>query len=52
MNYEITKPPVNYPMGLTGSLPNTGKNIAEIGFYVSTTPPPALSTIDSEIPDT
>ena len=21
MNYEITKPPVNYPMGLTGSLP-------------------------------
>ncbi|MAJ02988.1 MAG: hypothetical protein CMP37_03645 [Rickettsiales bacterium] len=41
---------LNTTATLTGSLPNTGKNIAEIGFYVSTTPPPALSTIDSEIP--
>ena len=36
---------------LVGSLPNTGKDISEIGFYVSTTPPPALATIDSEIPN-
>lgn len=45
-----TEDVLNTTVTLTGSLPNTGKNISEIGFYVSTTPPPALSTIDSEIP--
>ena len=44
------KTPKDTTVTLVGSLPNTGKDISEIGFYVSTVEPPALSTVDSEIP--
>ena len=45
------KSPKDTTVTLVGSLPNTGKDVSEIGFYVSTVQPPALSTIDSEIPE-
>lgn len=45
------KTPKNTTVTLVGSLPNTGKDVSEIGFYISNVEPPALTAIDSEIPN-